>query len=48
MEESQKEKKESKKKDSFKIFGGATLNALNVSSDIYESGEQAEFMLGFS
>jgi hypothetical protein len=46
VEEPKKEKKESKRKDSFKIFGGGTLNALNVSSDMYESSEQIGFMLG--
>ena len=48
VEEPKKEKKESKRKDSFKIYGGGTYNALNVSSDMYESGEQAGYMLGFS
>ena len=48
QEEPKKEKKESKRKDSFKIFGGGTINALNVSSDMYESSEDAGFMLGVS
>ncbi len=48
VEEPIKEKKETKRKDSFKIFAGGTLNALNVSSDMYESSEDAGFMLGVS
>ena len=48
LEKSTEEKKVKKKRDSFKIFGGGTLNALNVSSDMYESSEDVGFMLGVS
>lgn len=46
QEEPKKEKQVSKRKDSFKLFGGGTINSLNVSPDVYESNENVGFMLG--
>jgi len=43
-----KEKKERKAKSSFKVYAGASLNSLNVPTDIYESGSRAGYMLGAS
>jgi len=48
QEEPQKEKQVSKRKDSFKVFGGGTINSLNVSPDVYETNENVGFMLGVS
>jgi hypothetical protein len=43
-----KEKKEKKAKSSFKIYAGATLNDLNVSTETYESGSRIGYMFGAS
>ena len=48
QEEPKKEKQVSKRKDSFKVFGGGTINSLNVSPDVYESNENVGFILGVS
>jgi len=43
-----KEKKEKKKRDSFKVFGGANFNGLNVSSETYESKTGLGYLFGVS
>jgi hypothetical protein len=41
-------KKDKKKRDSFKVFAGVTLNNLNVSDDVYQSELMAGYDLGAS
>jgi len=47
-EQQTKEKKGKKRKDEFKIFGGASVNQLNIDSDKYESTLAAGWLLGAS
>jgi hypothetical protein len=42
------EKKEKKKKDSFKIYGGLTFNKLNLPEEVYQSNSELGWMAGFS